>query len=125
MYNSLLLCISEHRDCEGALVLYHRPKSNPLSDLSTTNLTDCFYPPRSKGILKDVELVRIEVMGEGCCWHIRHYDKSTGLQRHDEHLGHNYNASYVGEVDIQQWHTSAEKDPGMFCKYKVFTNFNV
>ena len=114
----------EHPDCEGQLVLYHRSKSNPSSDLTSTALTGNFYSQRSLRRFRSMELVRLEVTeaeGQKCCWHVRFYDRDTGEEHHYEHLEHGdsvYNKTIVDWWYTEQWYLSAEKDPCEYVKYR-------
>ena len=99
-------------DCNGTLALYYRPISDPMANLSTTYLSDEYYPRRSLSWLRDVQVVRMEVIGKDCCWHIRHYNESFETPMHYEHIGSTFNATYTEEEHLQNQQTELEKDPG-------------
>ena len=54
----------------------------------------------------------MEVIGENCCWHIRHYNESFETPMHYEHIGSTFNATYTEEEHLQNQQTELEKDPG-------------
>ena len=83
-----------------------------MANLSITYLSDEYYPRRSLSWLRDVQVVRMEVIGEDCCWHIRHYNESFETPMHYEHLGSKFNATYTEEEHLQNQQTELEKDPG-------------
>ena len=55
----------------------------------------------------------MRVVGNDCCWHIRHYFETTDKPMHYEHLGANYNTEYSQNDLLQNQQTSIEKDPGI------------
>ena len=77
-----------------------------------TNLTENYYPRRSLSILRSRKVVGMKVVGDNCCWHIRHYYENTVKPMHYEHLGINYNREYSQNGHLQEQQTSIEKDPG-------------
>ena len=83
-----------------------------MANLSVTYLSDEYYPRRSLSWLRDVQVVRMEVIGEDCCWHIRHYNESFETPMHYEHIGSKFNATYTEEEHLQNQQTELEKDPG-------------
>ena len=81
--------------------------------MQTTNLTENYYPRRSLSFLKKRNVVGMRVVGNDCCWHIRHYFETADKPMHYEHLGANYNTEYSQNDLLQNQQTSIEKDPGI------------
>ena len=60
----------------------------------------------------------MKVVGDNCCWHVRHYYDTTDKPMHYEHLGANFNSKYSQNGHLQEQQTSIEKDQGSTCSYK-------
>ena len=103
-------------DCDGSLVLYHKPKTSTLtdgSDVTNTKLTNSNYPRRSLSWLREKEVLYMKLIGDKCCWHIKHYKKMFDTPMHYEHIGIGWDKPYPQKGHLQNLQTSFQKDPGI------------
>ena len=106
--------VAEYDDCDGTLVLYHKPKTSTLnddSDVTITKLTNSYYPRRSLSWLREQEVLWMKLIGDNCCWHIKHYEEMFDTPMHYEHIGIGWDKQYPQKGHLQNLQTSLQKDP--------------